>query len=150
MRRPAGNTGLNRSPAQQHGRDVVVVKFPTAACRACPFQSRCATSPRGRRRLTLRPQELREAVTAARATQQTRTWQAKYALRAGMERTVNRALDTTGMRRARCRGLAKVRLRPACSATAINMIRLGAHWSEHPLSRTRTRTLGRLNYRLTA
>jgi IS5 family transposase len=77
--------------------------------------------------LTLRPRELHETTAANRAAQKTDTWQAKYALRAGIEGTINQALDVTGMRRARYRGLPKVTLQHAFSAAAINIIRLDAH-----------------------
>lgn len=57
-------------------------------------------------------------------------------------------LDITGNRRARYRGLPKVRLQHAFSATAINIIRLDAHWTARPLDRNRTSNLTRLSYRL--
>ncbi len=66
-----------------------------------------------------------------------------------MEGTINQALDVTGMRRARYRGLPKVSLQHAFSATAINVIRLDALWTSSPLGRTRTSNLDRLAYRLT-
>ena len=37
-----------------------------------------------------------------------------------------------------------------CSAAAINMIRLDAYWTGHPLDRTRTSHLARLDFTLTA
>jgi hypothetical protein len=82
--------------------------------------------------LTVRPRELHETVTAARAEQKTTTWRGKYALRAGIESTVNQALDRTGIRHARYRGLPKTRLQHAFSATALNVIRLDAHWTTQP------------------
>ncbi|WP_185303136.1 transposase [Streptomyces finlayi] len=62
---------------------------------------------------------------------------------------MHQALDVTGIRRARYRGLPKVRLQHAFSATALNVIRLDAHWTDSP-RRTRTSRLERLAYRLTA
>jgi len=102
--------------------------------------------------LTLRPRELHQALTAARTEQKTETWQAKYALRAGIEGTINQALDVTGIRRARYRGLPKVRLRHALSATALNVIRLDAHWSteDAPPALSRTSRLTRPSYRIGA
>ena len=100
--------------------------------------------------LTLRPEELHENLSRARAEQKTDTWKNKYALRAGVEATINEALDITGIRRARYRSLPKVRLQPPFSATAINMLRLDAYWTGSPLRRTRTSRLERLAYRLTA
>ncbi|WP_197085131.1 transposase, partial [Saccharothrix sp. ST-888] len=98
--------------------------FARADCRPCPSRDKCTTAAKGRRMLTLRPRELHETVAAARAEQKTDTWQAKYTLRAGVEGTINQALDVTGLRRARYRGLPKTSLQHAYSATAINVIRL--------------------------
>ncbi|MEU3197706.1 transposase, partial [Streptomyces sp. NPDC006996] len=58
------------------------------------------------------------------------------------------ALDVTGIRRARYRGLPKVRLQHAFSATAINIVRLDAHWAGQPLDRSRSSHLTRLSYKL--
>jgi transposase len=150
VRCPAGRTSINWSPARQHGREAIVVKFGADACDTCSYRTACTASARGRRQLTLRPQELHDALATARTEQTTDSWKAKYALRAGVEGTINQALDVTGMRRARYRGLPKVRLQHAFSATAINVVRLDAHWTDHPLGRTRTSQLERLSYRLAA
>ncbi|WP_406723496.1 IS1182 family transposase [Streptomyces sp. GD-15H] len=150
VRCPAGRINLNWNPVKQHGQDAIVITFSVLTCRPCPFRAQCTTSKIGRRMLTLQPREPHEALVRARAEQKTDTWRDKYALRAGIEGTINQALDVTGMRRARYRGLPKVRLQHAFSATAINIIRLDAHWSDHPLRRTRTSQLERLSYRLTA
>lgn len=56
----------------------------------------------------------------------------------------------TGIRRARYRWLAKVRLQHAFSASALNVIRLDAYWSTTPPGRPRTSRLERLTYILTA
>ncbi|WP_374121285.1 transposase [Streptomyces sp. RS2] len=76
--------------------------------------------------------------------QKTDTCKDKYALRAGVEGAINQALDITGIRRARYRGLPRVRLQHASSPAAINTSCLDAHWASSPLDRTRT--LERLNY----
>ncbi|WP_176726348.1 transposase, partial [Streptomyces sp. AVP053U2] len=72
----------------------------------------------------------------------------KYALRAGVEGTVSQALDVTGIRRARYRGLPKVRVQHAFSATALNVVRLDAWWTTDPLRTPRTSRLERLSHRL--
>ncbi|MEU5548078.1 transposase, partial [Streptomyces sioyaensis] len=77
-------------------------------------------------------------------------WRTKYALRAGVEDTVSQTLDVTGLRRARYRGLPKIRLQHAFSAAAVNVVRLDTYWSDQPLRRVRTSRLERLAYRLTA
>ncbi|MBN0049300.1 IS1182 family transposase, partial [Streptomyces actuosus] len=126
VRCPQGHRSTGWHPVKQHGRDAIVIEFAKADCRACPARTRCTAAARGNRMLTLRPKEIHERVAAARKEQDTEAWRAKYALRAGIEGTVNQALDITGIRRARYRGLAKVSLQHAFSATAINIIRLDA------------------------
>jgi transposase len=150
VRCPAGATSATWTPVRQHGQDAIVVKFHVRTCRPCPLRDKCTTAQPNRRSLTLRPQELHDALAQARTQQKTDAWKDKYALRAGIEGTINQALDITGLRRARYRGLPKVRLQHAFSATAINMIRLDAYWADPPLSRTRTSNLERLSYLLTA
>jgi transposase len=150
---PEGRTSSGWYPVQQHGRDAIVVAFTARTCRACPSQPRCTTAADARRLLTLRPRELHEVTAANRAAQKSETWQAKYALRAGVEGTINQALDVTGLRRARYRGLPKVTLQHAFSAAAINIIRLDAHragqQAQRP-ARVRTSRLTRLAYQLAA
>ncbi|GAA1908844.1 transposase [Streptantibioticus ferralitis] len=50
------------------------------------------------------------ALRQAHAQQQTKDWNADYALRAGVEGTIRQATAVTGSRRARYRGLAKTHL----------------------------------------
>src|SRR5206468_679781 len=142
-----GRTSAHWNPVRQHGRDAIVVTFSNRACRQCPSRPECTTAKRGRRMLTLRPKELHETVTAARAEQKTTTRRDKYALRAGVEGTVNQALDRTGIRRARYRGLPKVLLQHVFSATALNVIRLDAYWTGPPTN-PRTSQLTRLRDQL--
>lgn len=100
--------------------------------------------------LTPRPEEPHQALVRARTEQRTGTWKAKYALRSGIESVINQALDFTGIRRARYRGLPKVRLQHAFSATAVNIVRLAAWWADPPPRGQRTSRLERLSYHLTA
>ncbi|MEU1598249.1 transposase, partial [Streptomyces sp. NPDC005708] len=60
------------------------------------------------------------------------------------------ATHTTGLRRARYRGLAKTHLDHTTSATALNLIRLAAWWNGHPLDRANHSHLARLQLRLAA
>ncbi|WP_168215298.1 transposase [Micromonospora sp. MH33] len=87
---------------------------------------------------------------AARRQQTSDNWQDKYRLRAGVEGTINQALDITGIRHARYRGLAKTRLQHVFSAIALNLVRLHAWWTEHPLPAARTSNLQRLDLALAA
>lgn len=66
---PEGSTSTGWYPVRQDGHDAIVVEFARSDCRPCPSRDKCTTAAKGRRMLTLRPQELHEAVTAARAEQ---------------------------------------------------------------------------------
>jgi hypothetical protein len=125
-----------------------VITFAKHTCGPCPVRAQCTTSASGRRQLTVHPREVHQAQLAARATQDTRDFQARYALRAGVEGTIRQGVAVTGMRHARYRGLAKTRLEHVNAATALNLIRLHAWWTGHPLDRTRTSHLARLELAL--
>jgi len=145
---PQGQRSTSWNQATQHGHQAVVVKFAAGTCRPCPVREQCTTTKRGGRQLTVQPRGLHDALQAARAAQGTRHWQARYALRAGVEGTIRQAVAVTGMRRARYRGLAKTHLEHVYSAVALNLIRLDAWWNGHPLDRTRTSHLARLQLAL--
>ncbi|MFE9743093.1 transposase [Streptomyces sp. NPDC006477] len=146
---PQGRTSTSWFPVRQHGRDAILVQFARPDCHACPVQDKWTTSARGTRILSLRPKELHETLASARAEQATKTWKAKYAPRAGIEGTINQALDVTGLRRACYRGLPKVRLQHAFSATAVNVIRLDDHWNPgQPSFTPRTSRLTCLSHQL--
>jgi hypothetical protein len=129
-----------------------VIKFAAQTCRPCPVRDQCtrSTSPRVGRQLTVPPREVHQAQLAARAAQTGPDWQTRYAARAGVERTIHQAVAMTGMRRTRYRGLAKTRLEHVFAATALNLVRLHAYWHGHPLDRTRTNHLARLDLAQTA
>jgi hypothetical protein len=126
-----------------------VVSFAALDCIPCPSKEQCTDSRKGRR-LSLYPHKLSEAIHAARKQQQDGTWQRDYALRAGVEGTIRQATDTTGLRRARYRGLPKTHLDHTTAATALNLIRVNAWWNGHPLDRANHSHLARLELALTA
>jgi hypothetical protein len=150
VRCPQGAISSTWSPCTQRGTDAIVVKFDAATCADCPVRDRCTTATRTGRQLTLRPQQVHEAVTQARAEQSTQAWHDRYKTRAGVEGTMAQTTHVTGIRRARYTGLAKTRLEHAIAATAINLIRLDAWWTGNPLDRTRTTHLQRLDFTLAA
>jgi Transposase DDE domain len=96
------------------------------------------------------PGAIGQALDQARARQSSQAWRAKYATRAGVEGTIYQAIAVTGMRGARSRGLKKVHLEHVFCAVALNLIRLDAWWSGHPLDRTPTSHLARLDLALAA
>ena len=142
---PQGTVSRSWNPCSQRGTDVIVVQFPRPACRACPARDKCTTATRTGRQLTLRPREIHEAVTAARAGQATAEWQRKYAARAGVEGLMAQVTHVTGIRRARYLRLPKTTLEHNIAAVAINLIRLDAWWTWTPLDRGRTSHLQRLD-----
>ncbi len=145
---PQGQTSTWWNPVTQRGTDAIVIKFAADTCRACPVRDPCtrSTSTKVGRQLTVPPREVYHTQLAARASQDTPHWQTRYARRAGVEGTIRQAVAVTGMRRARYRGLPKTRLEHVYSAVALNLIRLDAYWNGHPLDRTRTSHLSRLEH----
>ncbi len=135
---PQGRTSSSWNPVAQRGTDTIVITFAKGTCGPCPVRAQCTTSASGRRQLTVHPRQVHQAQLAARAAQDTRDFQSRYALRAGVEGTIRQGVAVTGMRRARYHGLDKTRLEHVNAAVALNLIRLGAWWNGHPLDRTRT------------
>lgn len=147
---PQRRTNTSWSPAAQRGTEVIVVKFAGTTCGPCPARAQCTTATRGGRQLTFYPRDLHHALATARRQQTSDTWQDKYKLRAGIEGTINQALDITGIRHARYRGLPKTRLQHLFSVIALNLVRLHAWWTGHPLPAARTSSLQRLDLALAA
>jgi transposase len=149
---PQGQSSTWWNTVTQHGTDAIVIKFAADTCRGCPVRDQCtrSTSPKYGRQLTVPPREVHDAQHAARAAQDTPDWQARYAVRAGVEGTIRQGVAVTGMRRARYRGLPKTRLEHVYSAVALNLIRLDAYWNGNALDRTRTSHLARLDLALAA
>lgn len=146
---PQGHTSATWNPVVCNGRPKAIVTFARADCLPCPVRVLCTTAKSGRRQLTVPPREVLQIQQANRAAQHDKDWQARYAVRAGVEGTINQAIDH-GLRRARYRGLDKTRLQHVLTACAINLIRLDAYWNGHMLDRTRTSHISRLNLALTA
>ena len=147
---PQGHASSSWNPVTQRGTETIVITFPKGTCGPCPVRAQCTTSASGRRQLTVHPREVHQAQIAARTIQSTKAFQARYALRAGVEGTIRQGVAVTGMRRARYRGLAKTQLEHTNAAVALNLIRLHAFWNGHPLDRTRTSHLARLELALVA
>jgi hypothetical protein len=134
----------------QEGVPKTVVTFAALDCIPCPFKQQCTTAKSNRRQLSLHSREMTEALRHARAQQQTKDWNTDYALRAGVQGTIRQAVAVTDLHQARCRSLAKTHFEHIYSAMALNLIRLDAWWNGHPLDRTRTTHIARLELRLTA
>ncbi|WP_246144690.1 transposase [Actinacidiphila oryziradicis] len=127
-----------------------MVTFAALDCIPCPYRQQCTSAKSNRRQLSLQPREMTQALRHARAQQQTKDWNTDYALRAGVEGTIRQAPAVTDMHHARYRGLAKTHLEHVFSAVALNLLRLDAWRNGHPLDRTRTTHLARLELSLAA
>ena len=125
---PAGQTSTLwsvRTP--EAGRPPgIQVRFEAARCAACPYFGRCTTSLRGR---TLNLHPYREVLQARRAEAQTVAFREKLHLRAGIEGAISELVRAHGLRRARYRGEAKLRLQGYFTAIAANLKRLVAWWT---------------------
>jgi transposase len=124
-----------------NGRDAIRIRFATTTCAPCPVRDQCTRSTQYGRQLTVRPQEQDALLERVRAEQTTDAWKDRYAARAGVEGTIHQAVAVSGMRRTRYRGLAKTHLGHILTATAVNLIRIDAWWTNTPLARTRTSRL---------
>jgi hypothetical protein len=70
------------------------------------------------------PRELRDLQLRVRTEQQTPQWKARYAVRSGVEGTVNEFTHGHGMRRCRYRGQGKAHVQHVLTAIAVNIERL--------------------------
>ncbi|MGB6161720.1 MAG: transposase [Pseudonocardiaceae bacterium] len=147
---PQGQISSSWNPVRQRGTDTIVISFPKATCGPCPVRQQCTTSRTRRRQLTVHPREVHTAQHQARELQDTKPWQATYALRAGVEGTIHQALTVCDIRHARYRSLRKVHLQHVFSAVALNLIRLHAYWNDHPMDHTLTSHLAQLELALAA
>lgn len=145
---PQGATSSSWTTPRQQDTETIVVSWPVRTCQQCPVRQLCTNSKR--RQITIRSRELHETLRDARAEQTTDEWKTRYAPRAGVEGTMRQTTHVTGIRQARYLGLPKTQLEHNIAAAAINMIRLNAYWTGHPLDRTRSSHLARLDFTLTA
>ncbi|BFO18155.1 hypothetical protein SHKM778_45430 [Streptomyces sp. KM77-8] len=72
----------------------------------------------------LSPQELHDLQLRVRTEQQTPEWKTRYAVRSGVESTVNEFAHGHGMRRCRYRGQGKAHIQHVLTAIAVNIERL--------------------------
>jgi len=113
------------------------VMFNKADCGPCLARNLCTHSKRQRRKITLRSQYQHELLKKHRDFEQTQTFRARYAVRAGIEGTISQAVHALNMRRTRYRGLEKTCFQHIATAVAINLKRIYHWWNGHPLSKTR-------------
>ncbi|WP_224282161.1 transposase [Streptomyces sp. LS1784] len=102
---------------------LIVARFTKGQCQPCPDRPRC-TSSSDARNVGFPPRELRDLQVRVRAEQQTPDWKARYAVRSGVEGTINEFAHGHGMRRCRYRGQPKAHLQHVLTAIAVNIERL--------------------------
>ncbi|MFD8295717.1 transposase [Streptomyces bauhiniae] len=95
-----------------------------------PGPHRCTTTADSARTVGFPPRELRDLQLRVRAEQQTTDWKTRYAVRSGVEGTINEFAHGHGMRHCPCRGQSKAHLQHVLTAIAVNIERL----SSRPLS----------------
>jgi len=136
---PQGHASVHWRPSydRRTGREheMITVKFALADCRTCPARTSCTRA--APRTLTLHPRDEELALRAARRREQTPEFVQTYAQRAGVEATHAQALRRCGLRRSRYYGQAKTHLHLLLTATALNLVRLGAWLTGTPLAPTR-------------
>ena len=131
---PQGAVSSKWAPlSRKDGKEAISVRFAAATCRACPARDKCTAAKWTGRQLFIRPRQIHEAVTAARAAQDSRDWKQRYKARAGVEGTMGQSTHVTGIRRTRYTGLGKTRLEHLAAATAINIIRIDAWYTGNPI-----------------
>lgn len=115
-----------KSRTGRRGKPAILAEFKEKDCGPCAVRAVCT---RGKKRnVTFQQKEEFEALHAARIRQQQDAFQDVYAIRAGVEGTISQAAYSLGLRRARYRGEAKVRLEHLLTATAVNVSRI-FHWA---------------------
>ncbi|MFD7447301.1 IS1182 family transposase [Streptomyces sp. NPDC059909] len=103
---------------------LIVARFTKSQCRPCPVRSRCTSTVDSARTVGFPPRELRDLQLRVRTEQQTPQWKARYAVRSGVEGTVNEFAHGHGMRRCRYRGQGKAHIQHVLTAIAVNIERL--------------------------
>ena len=142
---PQGQTSSSWTPFTQRGTDTIVITFPPAT--AGPARPAPCAPPAQAPAAHRAPPRPGPSPGRRPGRRNHEGLPGRYALRAGVEGTIRQAASH-GMRHARYRGLPKTRLDHAYIAGALNLIRLHAWWNGHPLDRTRTSHLARLELAL--
>jgi transposase len=135
---PQGKVSGRWQPARaDYGMEIVYIDFLKNDCSVCHSMKDCTKTKTQRRTLTVNAQPYQEAMQTARARQQTEEYKEQYKARAGIEGTISQAVRVTKLRNARYKGILKTRLQHYATASAINILRLGAWWLGRPREKTR-------------
>ncbi|MFC9758732.1 transposase [Streptomyces sp. NPDC056921] len=86
---------------------LIVARFTKSQCQPCADRPRCTSSRESARNVGFPPRELRDLQVRVRTEQQTPEWKARYAVRSGVEGTINEFAHGHGMRHCHYRGRSK-------------------------------------------
>jgi len=103
---------------------LIVARLTKSQCRPCPTRTQCTSTADDARTVGFPPRELRDLQLRVRAEQQTPEWKTRYAVRSGVESTVDEFAHGHGMRRCRYRGQGKAHVQHVLTAIAVNIERL--------------------------
>ena len=127
---PAGKSSSHgRQGHTRRGTPNYQFVFALEDCLPCSLRTRCTRSQTVGRFLTLYPSDQYQVLVQARTRQKTEAFKELYGLRAGIEGTISEFVRCFGLRKARYRGMAKVRLQHLATAAAVNIIRV-VQWLE--------------------
>jgi transposase len=115
--------------AERGGGASVQIRFPAAACAACPLRARCTASPRGR---NLSLGEHFERLEALRAAARRPEFKERLKARAAIEGTISELVRAHGLRRHRYRGAAARHCENLLKAAACNLKRLARALAGRP------------------
>jgi transposase len=119
---PAGKTNTQCSRLEEEARGKVSFRFEFSThCHDCPLRGKCLG--KDQRHRTIVVGEYHTALQARRREQQTEAFQKRMNHRNGIEGTQSELVRGHGMRRARYRGLAKVKLQNYFIGAACNVKR---------------------------
>ena len=123
------------------GNASIYIRFANADCGPCPCRAQCTKAPRWS--IAIRPRARYEALQARRALQETETFAAEYARRAGIEGTISQGVRAFGLRRAQYIGAAKTHLQYILTAAAIDFVRVTQWLDDAPVAKTHRSPLSR-------
>ncbi|MFI0511143.1 transposase [Streptomyces sp. WSLK1-4] len=102
-----------------------MARLTKGQCRPCPARTQCTSVADSVRTVGFPLRELRDLLLRVRAEQQMPEWKTRYAVRSGVESTVNEFAHGHGMRCCRYRGQGKAHIQHVLTAIAVSIERLG-------------------------
>ncbi|SES47938.1 Transposase DDE domain-containing protein [Streptomyces sp. yr375] len=119
---------------------LIAARFTKSQCRPCPARALCTTTADSARTVGFPPRELRNLQLRVRAEQHEPHWKTRYAVRSGVEGTINEFAHRHGMRHCRYRGQPKAHLQHVLTAITVNIERLSSQSATAELSSPRPPT----------